>query len=71
MRNLVVLVTLGITPGFSGTVRLPILIGLAKAKELLYTGKIIDAKEALEIGLVNEVVAKKIYAEAGDNLLIY
>ena len=49
-------VTLGITPGFSGTVRLPSTVGIAKAKELIFTGKIIDASEALNIGLVNMVV---------------
>ncbi|ERJ12662.1 enoyl-CoA hydratase-related protein [Haloplasma contractile] len=50
-------VTLGITPGFSGTKRLPRLVGLTKAKELLYTGGIITANEAYEIGLVNYVIA--------------
>lgn len=49
-------VTLGITPGFSGTQRLSRLVGLGKAKELIFTGNIISAKEAKEIGLVNEVV---------------
>lgn len=49
-------VSLGITPGFCGTQRLPRLIGISKAKELLYTGKVIDANEALQIGLVNQVV---------------
>lgn len=48
-------VTLGITPGFSGTVRLPRLIGLAKAKEWIYCGKIATAQEALAVGLVNAV----------------
>lgn len=47
---------LGITPGAGGTQRLPRIVGLGKAKELLYTGKIINAKEAFEIGLVNKVV---------------
>lgn len=46
---------LGITPGFSGTQRLPRLVGPAKAKELIYTGEIIKADEALRIGLVNGV----------------
>lgn len=49
-------VTLGITPGFSGSQRLPKLIGLSRAKELIFTGKMIDAIEAEQIGLVNKVV---------------
>lgn len=48
-------VGLGITPGFSGTVRLPRVVGLAKAKELVYTARVIRAEEALSIGLVNQV----------------
>lgn len=48
-------VGLGITPGFSGTQRLPRVVGQAKAKELIYSGKIISADEALAIGLVNQV----------------
>lgn len=46
---------LGITPGAGGTQRLPRIVGVAKAKELLYTGKIISAQEAESIGLVNIV----------------
>lgn len=49
-------VGLGITPGFSGTQRLPRIIGLTKAKELIYTAGIIGAEEAAAIGLVNKVV---------------
>ena len=47
---------LGITPGFGGTQRLPRIVGLGKAKELIYTAKNIKADEALSIGLVNKVV---------------
>jgi enoyl-CoA hydratase len=46
---------LGLIAGWGGTFRLPRRIGLAQAKELLYTGKIIDATAAHEIGLVNFV----------------
>lgn len=49
-------VSLGITPGFGGTQRLSRLVGRNIAKELIYTGRIIDAAKAKEIGLVNEVV---------------
>ena len=48
-------VGLGITPGFSGTQRMPRLIGMGKAKELIYTADIIDAAEAYRIGLFNHV----------------
>ncbi|MFL6162990.1 MAG: enoyl-CoA hydratase/isomerase family protein [Jatrophihabitantaceae bacterium] len=47
---------LGIMPGAGGTQRLPRLIGPAKAKDLIYTGRFVDAAEALEIGLVDVVV---------------
>jgi len=50
-------VTLGIFPGFGGTQRLPRLIGKGRAKELIYTGKIVDAAEAYTLGIVNKVVA--------------
>lgn len=49
-------VTLGIIPGFSGTQRLPKWVGVAKAKELIYTGTIISAEEAEKIGLANRLV---------------
>ncbi len=49
-------VTLGIIPGFAATVRLPRLIGAARALELLATGRMVDAVEAERIGLVNRVV---------------
>jgi len=49
-------VSLGITPGFGGSQLLPRIVGKAKAAELLYTGAVIDAREAAQIGLVNLVL---------------
>ncbi|MEM2142268.1 MAG: enoyl-CoA hydratase-related protein [Candidatus Thorarchaeota archaeon] len=48
-------INLGIIPGFGGTVRLPRLIGLGKAKELVFTGDPITSEEALRLGLVERV----------------
>ncbi len=48
-------VKLGITPGYGGTQRLPRLVGRGRALQLLLTGEMIDAQEALRIGLVNKV----------------
>ena len=49
-------VNLGVMPGFAGTQRLARLVGKGRAKELLFTGAMIDAQEAWRIGLVNKVV---------------
>ena len=50
-------VTIGIPPGWGGTQRLLRIVGPAKAKELVFTGKMITAEEAVQIGLVNKVVS--------------
>lgn len=49
-------VNLGLVPGFGGSVRLPQRVGLGPARELIYTGRRIDAAEALRLGLVNRVL---------------
>lgn len=50
-------INLGLIPGYGGTQRLPRLIGRTRALYLLLTGETIDAKHALEMGLINEVVS--------------
>ncbi|MDQ4010778.1 MAG: enoyl-CoA hydratase-related protein [Actinomycetota bacterium] len=58
-------ILLGIIPGAGGTQRLPRLIGSARAKELIYTGRFVEAEEALRIGMVDEVVrAEGVYPAA-------
>ncbi len=56
-------VDLGVLPAATGTQKLPRLVGLGAGLELLLTGKRIDAKEALRIGLVNGVFPKETYME--------
>lgn len=56
-------VKLGLIPGYGGTQRLVQYIGRAKATELLITGEMIDAQEALRLGLVNYVTAKGALAD--------
>ncbi|AKF94374.1 enoyl-CoA hydratase-related protein [Brevibacillus laterosporus] len=60
--------SLGIIPGAGGTQRLPRLIGKGKAKELILTARRIGAKEALEIGLVNQIVPANQVLEASLSL---
>jgi enoyl-CoA hydratase len=61
-------VTLGILPGFGGTQRTARLVGLARAKELIFTGKVITSGEAYEMGLVNKVVPDDQLMEAVQEL---
>lgn len=49
--------TLGLMPGYGGTVRLPRRVGLGRAREMTMTGQMISAAEALNMGLVNRVLA--------------
>ena len=56
--------SLAIIPGAGGTQRLPRIVGVAKAKELIFTARRINAREALEIGLVNRVVESDRLMEA-------
>jgi enoyl-CoA hydratase/carnithine racemase len=58
-------ILLGIIPGAGGTQRLTRLVGPAKAKDLVFTGRFVDAQEALAIGLADVVVpASEVYARA-------
>ena len=50
-------VKLGVMPGFGGTQRLPRVVGMNIAREMIFTGEMIDAKRAYEIGLANHVVS--------------
>ena len=50
-------VTIGIPPGWGGTQRLTRIVGPAKAKELIFTGKMVTAEEAAQIGLVNKLIS--------------
>jgi len=62
-------INVGLIPGVGGTQRLPRAIGIRKAKELIYTGQVIDAQEAYRLGLVNKVVPKEKLDEALNEVL--
>jgi enoyl-CoA hydratase len=62
-------VKLGICPGYGGTQRLPRLVGVGRALQLLMTGEMIDAAEAYRIGLVNRVVPAADLLSAADAML--
>ncbi|MFN2525303.1 MAG: enoyl-CoA hydratase/isomerase family protein [Actinomycetota bacterium] len=58
-------ILLGVIPGAGGTQRLPRLIGVARAKDIIYSGRFVAADEALRIGLVDEVVEpERVYERA-------
>lgn len=61
-------VMLGVIPGFAGTQRLSRLVGKGIAKELLYTGKQINAEEAYRIGLINKLVNREALMESAIDL---
>jgi enoyl-CoA hydratase len=61
-------VGLGIIPAAGGTYRLPRLIGLGLARELVYTGRILDADECVRIGLANRIVADEQVLESAYEL---
>lgn len=61
-------VKLGLIPGHAGTQRLARLVGIGRAKELIFTGDLIDAHEAMRIGLVNKVVPSENLLEEAKNL---
>jgi len=63
-------VKLGLLPGYGGTQRLPRLVGRGGALKLLLTGEIVDASEALRIGLVDRVVAAAELAAAARGLML-
>jgi enoyl-CoA hydratase/carnithine racemase len=62
-------VKFGIIPDVGGSSRLPAVVGLGRAKELIMTGRTIDAQEAQSIGLVNRVVAPEQLEQATDELV--
>lgn len=65
-------VTLGIIPGSGGTRRLPRIVGTSRAKDLIYTGRLVDADEALAIGLIDRLLDDEaVYQTAVDAALTF
>jgi enoyl-CoA hydratase len=62
-------VTIGTVPGFAGTQRLPRLVGVGRAKEMLMTGDPVDAETALSWGLVNRVVEPEELMDAAKEMV--
>ena len=62
-------VKLGLIPGYGGTQRLPRLVGKGRALQLLLTGEMIDAQEALRISLVNRIVAADELLQAANSMM--
>jgi enoyl-CoA hydratase/carnithine racemase len=62
-------ILLGLIPGAGGTQRLPRLVGVAQAKALVMTGRLVDSQQALSIGLVDRVVAPEDLHQATMNLV--
>ena len=57
-------INIGLIPGWGGTQRLTRLIGMTKAKELIFTGRIIEAKTAEQLGIVNMVIPQNEFKQA-------
>ncbi len=60
---------LGVLPGFGGCVRLPRLVGVQAALDIILAGKLVPAKKALKIGLIDEMVPKEILEERGHEFI--
>ena len=63
-------VNLGIIPGYGGTQRLPQLVGKGKALELMMSGNMVDAQQALQLGLVNHVVEPDLLIAETEKLML-
>lgn len=61
-------INVGVIPGSGGTQRLPRLVGMGRAKEMIFTAQVIDAYEAYRIGLVNKVVPAENLQEEANKL---